>query len=270
MRDDQVGNAGKQPDREKSARNGADPDRLAEDRDATAEAVDRAADARDRRADARDERAEARDRAAGARGGKAAADRAAALGDRREAANDRKRASDDRKRASDDRIAASGDRVRSARERTASSIDGLTGALHREAGIAELERDMARARRTNQPFTLVFVDVIGLKDTNDSLGHAAGDQLLRQTSHSIRTRLRSYDVIVRFGGDEFVCGLVDITMADAAARFSLVSADLAATHQAAITVGVAELRASDALTNLVARADEAMYKARQQQQSARG
>jgi diguanylate cyclase (GGDEF)-like protein len=160
--------------------------------------------------------------------------------------------------------------VRSARERTASSIDGLTGALHREAGTAELERDMARARRTNQPFTLVFVDVIGLKDTNDSLGHAAGDQLLRQTSESIRTRLRSYDVIVRFGGDEFVCGLLDITLADAAARFSLVSADLAATHRAAITVGVAELGAGDALTDLVARADEAMYKARQQQRSAPG
>jgi diguanylate cyclase (GGDEF)-like protein len=263
MRDGQLRNAGAHPDRGASARNGGDADRLAEDRDASAEARDRAADARDKRADARDERAEAREQAADVRATGADADRAAALRDRRGAASDRKRASDDRR-------AASGDRVRSARERTASSIDGLTGALHREAGIAELDRDIARSRRTNQPFTLVFVDVIGLKGTNDSLGHAAGDQLLRETSDSIRTRLRSYDVIVRFGGDEFVCGLLDITVADATARFSLVSADLAATQQAAITVGVAELAAGDALTDLIARADEAMYKARQQQRSAGG
>jgi diguanylate cyclase (GGDEF)-like protein len=141
--------------------------------------------------------------------------------------------------------------------------------LHREAGIVELERDLARARRTNQPFTLVFVDLIGLKDTNDSLGHAAGDQLLRETSNSIRSRLRSYDVIVRFGGDEFVCGLLDMSLAEAAARFSLVSADLATTQQAALTVGFAELGAGDALRDLIARADDAMYKVRQQERSAR-
>jgi diguanylate cyclase (GGDEF)-like protein len=141
--------------------------------------------------------------------------------------------------------------------------------LRREAGIVELERDLARARRTNRPFTLVFVDVIGLKDTNDSLGHAAGDQLLRETSDSIRSRLRSYDVIVRFGGDEFVCGLLDMSLAEAATRFSLVSADLATTQQAALTVGFAELGPGDALTDLIARADDAMYKVRQQQRSAR-
>jgi diguanylate cyclase (GGDEF)-like protein len=140
--------------------------------------------------------------------------------------------------------------------------------LHREAGIEELERDIARARRTNQPFTLVFADVIGLKDTNDSLGHAAGDQLLRETSDSIRTRLRSYDLIVRFGGDEFVCGLLDMTLAEAATRFSLVNADLAATQHAALTVGFAELGAGDALSDLIARADDDMYRARQQQRSA--
>jgi diguanylate cyclase (GGDEF)-like protein len=263
MRDYQPHNAGKVRDFAGSVRSGADPDRLANDRDAQADARDRAAEARDERADARDEQAEARDRAAGVGGAGAAIDRAAALRDRVASASDRERASDDRR-------TASSDRVRSARERTASSIDGLTGALHREAGIVELERDMARARRTDQPFALVFVDVIGLKDTNDSLGHAAGDWLLRETSESIRARLRSYDVIVRFGGDEFVCGLLGMTLADAAARLSLVSADLARTQQTAITVGLAELRAGDVLSDLVARADDAMYKARQQQRPDRG
>ncbi len=262
MRDDQVLNAGALHHPAEAGRSEEEWDRLAEQRDARAQARDRAADARDTRADARDERAEARDEDAYGVDTGAAADRAAALRDRRMAARDRAR-------AADDRSAALSERVRSARERAASWIDGLTGALHREAGIVELERHIARARRTNEPFTLVFLDVVGLKGTNDSLGHAAGDRLLRETSDSIRTHLRSYDLIVRFGGDEFVCGLLDMSSAEAAARFSLVSADLAATQHAALTLGLAELGAGDTLRDLIARADDAMYKARQQQRTAR-
>ncbi|MGO9900741.1 MAG: hypothetical protein ACLP0J_13860 [Solirubrobacteraceae bacterium] len=66
----------------------------------------------------------------------------------------------------------------------------------------------------------------------------------------VRARL-----IVRFGGDEFLCGLADVTTANAAERFSLVNVDLAETQQASVTVGVAELEADDALGDLIARAD---------------
>jgi GGDEF domain-containing protein len=59
-------------------------------------------------------------------------------------------------------------------------------------------------------------------------------------------------------------------MAEAAKRFSLVNADLEAEHQASVTVGLAELEADDALADLIARADAAMYSERQQQQSAGG
>ena len=61
-----------------------------------------------------------------------------------------------------------------------------------------LEHDVLRAKRTNQPFTLAFVDVDGLKRVNDSLGHAAGDHLVRAIAKAIRARLRLYDVIVRY------------------------------------------------------------------------
>jgi two-component system cell cycle response regulator len=88
--------------------------------------------------------------------------------------------------------------------------------------------------------------------------------LLRTTVRAIRAQLRSYDLIIRYGGDEFLCGLLDVTMTQAAERFSLMNADLAATHQASVTVGFAELEADDAFEDLIARADEAMYRERQQ------
>lgn len=55
---------------------------------------------------------------------------------------------------------------------------------------------------------LAFIDVDNLKAKNDSLGHPAGDKLLRDTADSIRAHLRSYDLLIRFGGDEFLCGLM--------------------------------------------------------------
>ncbi len=240
---------------------GEDRDRTAEDRDERAQAHDQASEARDERAEARDRRAETRERAADGLDAAAAADRAGALRDRREGASDRTQAADDRE-------AALVDRVLAARDRTASSIDELTRAYRREAGIVELEREIARSKRTKQPLALAFVDVDGLKTTNDSLGHAAGDQLLRETVDSIRANIRSYDLIIRFGGDEFLCALHDASEAEAAARFSLVNADLAATRQASVTVGLAELEPDDALEDLVSRADEAMYRERQQLRSA--
>jgi diguanylate cyclase (GGDEF)-like protein len=126
-----------------------------------------------------------------------------------------------------------------------------------------LTRDAARAKRTGQRFVLAFIDVDNLKVVNDSLGHAAGDTLLRDVANAVRARVRSYDLLIRFGGDEFVCGLADLSMEAAAARFGHVNADLAAQH-ASIAVGLAELGEHDELEDLLARADLAMYARRQQ------
>jgi diguanylate cyclase (GGDEF)-like protein len=233
-----------------------DRDRTAEDRDRTAEAHDRVSEARDERADARDERAEARERVADGDDTGAAADRVGARRDRRGGASDRTH-------AADDRHAASADRWFSARERTTFAIDQLTGAHRRDVGLVELEREIERAKRTDQPFTLAFVDVDNLKVRNDSLGHTAGDELLRATADLIRAQLRSYDLIIRFGGYEFLCGVTDVTVAEAARRFSRVNAELAAAGQATITVGLAQLEADDVVEDLFARAEEALDRERQ-------
>lgn len=261
MSDDEPREAGSlgSDDRDRASETSDDRDRTAEDRDQRAEAHDQESGARDQRSAARDERAETRDRADGEVDAGAASDRAGALRDRRGAASDRTQAAHDRE-------AASADRALAAQDRAASSVDALTGAHRRDAGIVELKREIARAKREGVSMALAFVDIDGLKRTNDSLGHAAGDQLLRETAYSIRAHLRSYDLIVRWGGDEFLCALVGATREEAAERFALVNTDLTATRQASVTVGIAEFEAEDALEDLIARADEAMYTERQQQE----
>ena len=116
---------------------------------------------------------------------------------------------------------------------------------------------------------LAFLDVDGLEATNDSDGHPAGDRVLRELVDTIRANLRSYDLVVRFGGDEFVCGLLDVTMSDATLRFSRVSETVAATVHASFTVGFAALNADDSLEDLIARADEDLYRQRQQRAPSR-
>ena len=240
---------------------GNDRDRIADDRDERADAHDEASQIRDDRAQARDERAEVRELAGDGDDTGAAADRAGASRDRRGSASDRTQAADDRE-------AAASDRHLSAQERTISSIDELTGAYRRDAGTLELKRELNRAKRTRQSLVLAFVDVDGLKQTNDSLGHVAGDRLLRHAVESLRANLRSYDLVVRFGGDEFLCALIDVSMSQCAERFDAVNARLAA-EDGSITVGLAEMRPEDSLAALIERADLALYKRRGYRSSAR-
>ena len=234
---------------------GDDRDRTAEARDERAEAHDEASEARDQRAQARDGRAEAREQATQEINKGAAADRAGALRDRRGGASDRTQAADDRE-------AAAADRMLSAQERAASSIDELTGAYRRDAGTLALEREVNRAQRTEKSMVVAFVDVNGLKATNDSLGHAAGDRRLHEVVATIRKHLRSYDLIVRFGGDEFVCALAELAVSKATERFEAARADLEAAEMGSITVGLAELQRSDSLEDVIARADRDLYRTR--------
>ena len=85
---------------------------------------------------------------------------------------------------------------------------------------------------------------------------------------AIRTHFRPYDLIVRYGGDEFVCALFDMEVEEATERFSRVSADLEK-QQASVTVGLASLTAKDDLEDLLARADSAMYEERRRRREDR-
>lgn len=82
-------------------------------------------------------------------------------------------------------------------------LDGLTGALNRRAFERDLRRELGRSLRHGDPFTLVMVDVDGLKALNDSRGHSAGDELLRTVARALKAAVRKEDVVYRLGGDEF-------------------------------------------------------------------
>ena len=243
-------------------------------RDAMAQARDRAAVARDEAAEVRDRELSRREAAAGTSIGPrpitgaeivmraqaqrklAARHRAEAAEHRALAARDRRLAALDREQAARDRELSAADREALARRVALASTDELTGARTRSAGLAEFERDLARCRRAAEPLVVAFVDVVGLKAVNDSAGHIAGDDLLRRVVAEIRAHLRSYDLIIRLGGDEFLCVMANTTKRDARGRFERIAAALAAdSDAAAIRAGFAELTSDETADELVARAD---------------
>ncbi|MBN2687046.1 MAG: diguanylate cyclase [Deltaproteobacteria bacterium] len=95
-----------------------------------------------------------------------------------------------------------------------STHDALTGLYNR----AYFEEEMSRLERGRHfPVSILMIDVDRLKIINDSLGHAAGDDLLRRTAQVLKTVFRSEDVVARIGGDEF-CVLLPMTKGHVAAR----------------------------------------------------
>ncbi len=244
-------------------------------REAAADVRDRAALERDRMAEWRDRTLAERD-AAWAGGGRAetaleilgraardreraAADRAAAAEYRVRAARDRRQAAHDRERAAQDRARDRADRKALLRQLAVAETDGLTGSRTRGAGLADLEHEIDRARRTGSRLVVAYADVVGLKIVNDTQGHAAGDALLQHAVAAIRRHLRSYDLIVRVGGDEFLCVMSGATLSEARRRFDSVASALASDpFPCAIRVGFADLADEDTAARLVERADEAM------------
>jgi diguanylate cyclase (GGDEF)-like protein len=179
---------------------------------------------------------------------------------RNQAANDRAAAASDRQLAAEDRASASADVGQARLELEQAHLDSLTGAQRRDLGRKTLQREIERSRRTNEPFALAFIDVDGLKELNDREGHAAGDTLLQAVVSALRTALRSYDPIVRLGGDEFLCGFTNTDLETARRRVEQIRAGLAdGSPTASVSVGIAMLGERDTLEMLIARADADMY-----------
>jgi diguanylate cyclase (GGDEF)-like protein len=240
-------------------------DQAAYDRDLTALERDHAAACRDRELAGREAGETGRGQAAtnvenrlrAARDRKdAAADRSTAAEGRVRAAADREQAARDREQAAQDRAQSGADRDALIQQLAIAEIDQLTGARLRGPGLVELDHEIDRARRTSGALVVAYVDVVGLKAVNDVHGHAAGDRVLQHAVGSIRTHLRSYDLIVRVGGDEFLCVMSGATIQDARQRFASMQTMLKADPDPlAIKVGFAALEPRDSAAELIQRAD---------------
>jgi diguanylate cyclase (GGDEF)-like protein len=239
-------------------------DEGAKGRDETARARDRTADERDRAADDRDREVEQLARELGSNANpRAAAALEFAAAARAQAAATRTQAAVDRERAARDREAAASDRAGLQRELDRAHLDGLTGAFRRGMGETVVRHEIERARRSKGDLALAFMDVDGLKQINDRLGHGAGDALLRDLVKALRSRLRPYDPVVRWGGDEFVCAVSGTALEVAGGRLDEALEVLAESQPgAAISVGLATLIDGDTLETLVDRADQALLQDR--------
>ena len=147
--------------------------------------------------------------------------------------------------------------------------DELTGAANRREFETQFLRAVHRNVRSGVPLSMVLLDVDGLKEVNDRLGHLAGDQIIRRVAEIAKSQVRGEDLVARWGGDEFMI-LVEGSLEDAKAvaeriRLEVACSDLldkrARTGPVpviSVSCGVAEFAPDDTLDSLTSRADKAM------------
>jgi diguanylate cyclase (GGDEF)-like protein len=155
--------------------------------------------------------------------------------------------------------------------RRLATMDTLTGVLARSGLNDQGLRLMAESRRHGRPLSVLLMDMDHFKTVNDSLGHQAGDSLLRHLAERARLVLRGEDALARLGGDEFVALLPGTDAAGARVVAERLREALGQVHMrfhgeevpAPLSIGVAQLRPDDdGLEALLKRADQAMYRAK--------
>ena len=148
-------------------------------------------------------------------------------------------------------------------ERELARTDALTGVANFRWFEEEAQRAMYSSRRYGGPLSLAYLDLDGFKDVNDSLGHAAGDEVLKTFASTLRETLRPTDLVARLGGDEFVVLMphTDAGSAELAlARVDLALADVPGAGGIRFSAGIIQLdRAVGSIDDLLAKADEHMY-----------
>lgn len=149
--------------------------------------------------------------------------------------------------------------------------DALTNLPNRRHLFEQLEREFIRARRYRRPLSLIYIDLDGFKSINDRFGHLFGDEILRGTGIAMRAVLRSTDLLARIGGDEFSVLLPETNLEGGRRVANKLRKALTAYSERldpiipslSFCAGVGQLRREDkSIDDLIARADEAQYRAK--------
>jgi diguanylate cyclase (GGDEF)-like protein/PAS domain S-box-containing protein len=155
-------------------------------------------------------------------------------------------------------------------ERTA-YVDALTGVANRALTEITIHGRLEELSRYGWPFGVLFVDVDRFKLINDSLGHAVGDVFLRAVANTLRGAARAFDLVGRWGGDEFVVLLANIDarrLEVIAERFRMLVQESVVTtddaeHVVTVSIGATQAIVSDTVEALVARADALMCRSKE-------
>lgn len=151
------------------------------------------------------------------------------------------------------------------------NVDPLTGLGNRRAMWRKLRIECERQSRNNYPCCVAMLDLDLFKDVNDTLGHAAGDIVLRSVASMLSASIRSYDTVFRFGGDEFLLCLPNADLRAAWAiierlRLKVAKSPIALRDDKEISttlsVGIAPLERESGVETALERADAALYAAK--------
>ncbi|MFN3790992.1 DUF484 family protein [Massilia sp.] len=156
--------------------------------------------------------------------------------------------------------------------------DSLTGVYNRRYIDRRLVEEIARARRQGYRVSCMYIDIDHFKQVNDSVGHAGGDEVLREVANRIKAELRMSDALARFGGEEFVVLLIDADLESASMVAQRIRASVALNPvhlntgeevPVTVSIGVASLddferdhAIEGVAQDLVAQADTALYQAK--------
>jgi diguanylate cyclase (GGDEF)-like protein len=151
------------------------------------------------------------------------------------------------------------------------NFDPLTGLFNRPSFMHELEQAVLQGQRYSRNFVLLYIDLDGFKQINDTLGHAAGDLLLQQTADRFQAVMRASDCVARLGGDEFCILARETGTYSEAAKVAdkLITAQAAPfdldghTGRIGCSIGIARFPADGGTADYLLRiADRAMYEAK--------
>ena len=145
--------------------------------------------------------------------------------------------------------------------------DELTGAYNRHKFLESLEYEVNRSRRSGVPFSLLMLDIDHFKPVNDTYGHSVGDQILKTLVDLVSSYLREVDILVRWGGEEFVVLVPDTNISGACSlaerlRDRVSRQTFSKGVNLTISIGIAQYLNEDSMDSLINRVDQQMYRAK--------
>lgn len=146
--------------------------------------------------------------------------------------------------------------------------DEKTGIYNHRFFMNIFELEFERAQRKKQKLSLAVIDIDFFKKFNDTYGHQLGDKILFELAQNLQDTIRKYDVLARFGGEEFFVLLpgasrITAKVAGERMRKGIQKSSFLKKYNLTVSIGITEYKQKDTIKRMIKRADDALYKAKQ-------